>query len=775
MKQHRSLYQGIALFFLGLISASAQVNVLTYHNDNGRTGQNLNETTLTPDNVNKNTFGKLFTYTVDGYVYAQPLYVSGLSIPGQGTHNVVFVATEHNSVYAFDADSNAGANGGLLWQVNLGPSAVTPNPNLPFQAIKPEVGITGTPVIDLASQTLYVDAFTQEGTNFYHYVHALNLADGSERAFSPALVAASVRGNGAGSVNGVQTFQAVQQLQRSALTLAGGVLYVCFAGFTDTPNTDPYHGWIIGFNPSTLSVRPNYVFNTTPNGTVAQFGSIAGRGAIWMGGGGMAVDGNNNLYFATGDGNFTAFSGTSGTDYGDSYMKLSTSGGLSVADYFTPYTQGYQQTNDLDAGSGGVLLLPDQPGPYPHLVIGAGKTQRAFVINRDMMTSDDKHINTTGQVDQVVQTMPLGGGSFGTPAYFNGEVYFVAIKDTIRSYSLSNGIMIPDLPNSAGTRKYAFPGASPSVSADGNANGIIWTIQNAQPAVLAAYNATNLSTELYNSTQAGARDQLTGGVKFAVPTIANGKVYVGSQQAVSVFGLISNGGAGGGGSSISAGNYSGLFYESSGVEFGKSGMVNIKTSKHGNYSGKLQLGGKRYSFRGSFDSSGASSAAVNSKNTGVINISVQMSSDNSSISGAVSGDSWVADLTAYRDDFDKRSNPAPSAGKYTLTFSGPNDGNPANPQNDGTGTVTVTPAGQLKFKGVLGDGSKVSQSTTLAPDGSWPFYVPLYKQGGQIMGWLNLNGSGASGQANWIKLPNDRSKTFPNGFNLNVPVSGSLQ
>lgn len=773
MKQLRSLYQkAIALFFLGSFYAAAQVNVLTYHNDNGRTGQNLNETTLTPANVNQNTFGKLFTQTVDGYVYAQPLYVSGVNIPSQGTHNVVFVATEHNSVYAFDADSNTGANGGLLWQVNLGTSATTPSSALPFQAIQPEVGITGTPVIDPGSGTLYVDTFTQQGTNFAHYVHALNIADGSEKPFSPVLVAVSVSGKGSGSVNGVLAFNPRQQLQRSALTLAGGVLYVCYAGYTDTAQEDPYHGWIIGFNPSTLAILPKYVFCTTPNGTVSQFGSFAGRGGIWMGGGGMAVDGNNNLYFATGDGNFNAFSGKSGTDYGDSYMKLSTAGGLSVADYFTPSTQGYQQTNDLDSGSGGVLLVPDQAGPYPHLVIGAGKTQRAFVMNRDMMTSDNKHINTTGQVDQVVQTMPLGGGSFGTPAYFNGSVYYVASKDTIRSYVLSNDTLVPDLPNSSGTRKYAFPGASPTVSADGNANGIIWAIQNAQPAVLVAYDATDLSTELYNSSQAGSRDQLTAGVKFAVPTVANGKVYVGSQKAISVFGPISSGG--GGGSATEAGSYSGLFYESSGIEFGKSGMVTVKTSKRGGYSGKLQLGGKSYSFRGSFDSSGASSASISVKNVGVINISLQLNtSDFSSISGAVSGDSWVANLTANRDVFDKRSNPSPAAGQYNLTFSGPNDGNPEHPQNDGSGTVTVNPAGQVKFKGVLGDGTKISQSATIAADGSWPFYVPLYKQGGQIMGWLNLNGTSASGQANWIKVPNDRNKTFPDGFNLNVPVSGS--
>ncbi|HEX4263986.1 MAG TPA: hypothetical protein VH597_06565 [Verrucomicrobiae bacterium] len=760
------LNTSIVLSLLISLRATAQVNVLTYHNDNGRTGANLNETTLAPDNVNPNSFGKLFAYDVDGYVYAQPLYVSGLNIPGQGVRNVVFIATEHNSVYAFDADSNGGANGGLLWQANLGSSAQVPSPELPFQAIKPEVGITGTPVIDAGSQTLYVDAFTEEGTNFIHRVHALSILDGSERAFSPVVVSASVPGLGAGSKNGTVSFQAIQQLQRSALTLAGGVLYICFAGLTDTPNTDPYHGWVIGLNAANLQLRPNYVFCSTPNGTTAQFGSVAGRGGVWMAGDGPAVDGNNNLYFATGDGNFTAFKGSGGTDYGDSYLKLSTVGGLSVADYFTPNTEAFQQVNDVDTGSGGVILLPDQPGPYPHLMIGGGKPSRAFVMSRDMMTTNDTHIDTNSVNDPIVQTMPLGGGIFDTPAYFNEAIYYVANKDTIRRYALSNGTLIPDLPNSFGSRTYAFPGATPSISANGNANGIVWTIQNAQPAVLVAYNATNLSTELYNSSQAaGGRDQLTGGIKFTVPTIANGKVYVGGQGAVSIFGLLPW--------SPIAAKYSGLFSESSGIEFGKSGMVNIQTSKRGSFSGKLELGGKNYSFHGTLDSNGAGSSSISSKIIGVINVGLQVNTnDNDSINGLVSGDSWAANLTAYRNTFNKRSNPAPFAGKYLITFPSPGDSDPAHPQNDGTGTATVTTAGQVKFKGVLGDGTHVSQATIVSADGSWPFYVPLYKQGGQIMGGLNFSDTTVGGPTSWIKLPNDRNKTFPGGFNLNPVATG---
>jgi hypothetical protein len=773
MKHSRFVFWKEITLALLTFHATAQADVLTYHNDNTRQGANLNETTLTPANVNQNSFGQLFNYNLDGNVFAQPLYVSGVNIPGQGAHNVVFVATEHNSVYALDADSNSGANGGVLWQVNLGPSATSHVNTFPFQVITPEVGITGTPVIDLGSQTLYVDAFTHEGTNYIHRVHALNIADGSERIFSPVVVSASVPGVGAGSTNGIQPFQAIQQLQRSALTLAGGILYVCYCGYTDTAQEDPYHGWIIGFNAANLQVLPNYVFNTTPNGTTGQFGSIAGRGGIWMGGGGMAVDDANNLYLTTGDGNFTAFAGSNGRDYGDTYLKLSTAGGLSVADYFTPYTQSYQQVHDQDSGSGGVILLPDQPGPFPHLMVGAGKLQRAFVINRDMMTSDNQHINTNSQSDNVVQSMPLGGGSYDTPAYFNGNIYYIAMKDVIRSYALSNGTLVPDLPNSAGTRAFSFPGATPSVSANGDANGIVWAVQNGNPAVLVAYDATDMSTEIYNSTQAGARDQLPAGVKFAVPTVANGKVFVGTQGALSVFGLFNNGAPW----APVAASYSGLFFEPDGVEFGRSGPVSIQVTKQGKFTGKLGLSGKNYPFKGILDSTGAGMTVVSAKNVGALTLNLQVNtSDNNTITGTVNGDSWNAELTAYRATLNKRTNPASFAGKYSLDLPGPGDGNPDNPQNDGTGTLTVDAAGQLKIKGVLGDGTKFTQSATVSQDGNWPFYVPLYKNGGQIMGWFNFDGSGdVGGQASWIKLPNLRNKAFPDGFDLNPVATGSEQ
>jgi hypothetical protein len=576
-RQSRSMFP--FKFLLGAVAGlslpclvMAQANVLTYHNNNARTGANLSETILTPSNVAASTFGKLFTYNVDGYVYAQPLYVSGVAISGKGTHNALLVATEHNSVYCFDADSNAGANGGVLWQVNLGPSAPCPVPGFQFRAISNEVGITSTPVIDPVSQTLYVDAFTSESGTYYHRIHALNLADGSERSFSPVVVSASISATGSGSVNGVLSFQASQELQRSALTLAGGVLYVAYAGYTDLATTDPFHGWIIGFNPANLQVIPNRIFNSTPNGTTAQYGAIAGEGGIWMGGGGLAVDANTNLYFTTGDGNFNASSG--GTEYGNSVIKLSTATGLSVADYFTPYNQEFYRLNDLDIGSGGVMVLPDQLGTYPHLMITGGKPQYAYLINRDQMTTDNQHYNAGGSSDKVLQTMSLGGASFGTPAYYKGQIYYIGNHDAIRAYIVSNATLIPDRPGTFGSRVFNFPGATPSISANGNTNGIAWALQNASPAVLVAWNATNLSTELYNSAQSGARDQLANPVKFTVPTVANGKVYVGAQYTLSVFGLL------GGALQFSASNY---------TVPQSSGSATITVNRSGGSTGAVQV------------------------------------------------------------------------------------------------------------------------------------------------------------------------------------------
>ena len=518
-------------------SHAAPVSVLTYHYDNSRTGQNTNEAVLTPANVASSTFGLLFSYPVDGQVYAEPLLVPGVAVAGQGTHNVLYVATQHDSVYAFDADSNQGTNGGLLWHTSLGTSAATPNNDFgnrygPYHDIDPEVGITSTPVIDPASGTLYVDAFTHEGTTYLHRIHALNLTNGTERPFSPVMVSASVPGVGVGSVGGVLTFAPKQHLQRPALTLAGGILYVAYSGYADT---DPYHGWVIGFNATTLKQLTNYIFNTTPNATVATYGSTAGEGGLWMSGNGLSVDANTNLFFEVGNGSYNA--NTGGTEYGDSFVKLSTSGRLTVADYFTPFNQATLSANDTDLGSGGPLLLPDSVGTvaHPHLMVGCGKEGKIYLLDRDNLG----HFNSTSDSQIVQEIANAVGGTWSSPAYFNNLIFYQGSGDVMKSFKLTNGLLGTS-PASQSTTSFGFPGATPVISANGTNNAIAWVIQSdgfpSSPAVLHAYNAYNLAQELYNSTMAGTRDNPGNAVKFIVPTVANGKVYVGASGQLSVFG-----------------------------------------------------------------------------------------------------------------------------------------------------------------------------------------------------------------------------------------------
>ncbi len=520
----------------------AALNVLTYHNDNTRQGANTNEVLLTHASVNVSTFGRLFTYPVDGYIYAQPLYVSGLVIPGQGTHNTVFVATEHNSIYAFDADSTAGANGGLLWQINLGTSASSSNHEFGdrynsgnYTDIVPEVGITGTPVINLASGTLYVDVRTREvgaRTNYYHRVHALNITNGTEQSYSPVIVTNSVRGKGVDNVGGVVTFNPLQENQRPGMTLANGMLYVAYGSFADT---DPYHGWILGFNETNLQQSSKYVFNTTPNASIANFGGNAGEGALWMGGNGLCVDASNNLYFETANGSFSA--NTNGGDYSDSFMRLSTTNGLAVGDYFTPYYQLSLANADEDLGSGGPILLPDSAGStnHPHLIVGAGKEGKIHLVDRDNMGKYN------ASSDKIVQEVPGAiGSAFSTPAYFNNQIYYQGSGDVTKGFFISNGV-ITGTPVSHATTSFSALGGTPSVSANGTNDGIVWTIQSdafgsSGPAVLHAYNATNLALELYNSSQNPGRDNPGGAIQMTTPTVVNGKVFVGAEYALSIFG-----------------------------------------------------------------------------------------------------------------------------------------------------------------------------------------------------------------------------------------------
>jgi hypothetical protein len=509
----------VLLALLGqLPTGRAQVSVLTYHNDNLRTGANTNETILTPATVSSNTFKRLFTRGVDGYVYAQPLIAAGVNMPKGGVKNIVYVATEHDSVYAFDADT-----GHSYWHAKLLPKHGKPVASIEDTGcddLIPEIGITSTPVIDRTTSTIYVVEKGKTNTVFFQRLHALDLATGAEKFGGPISLTASVSGSGDGNNNGTINYNPLRQHQRSGLLLANGVVYIASAAQCDI---GPYHGWILGYNATNLAQVA--AFNSTPNGS---------DGGVWMSGCAPAADASGNIYVSTGNGTFDADTG--GSDYGDSTLRLSTGSGLAVADYFTPFDQANLNANDGDYGSGGFLLLPDQPGAHTHLAVQGGKEGTIYLIDRDNLG----HFHA-GNDSQIVQPLPrVLSGIFCTPAYFNGNIYCNAVGDALTKFSLTNGLLSSNFV-SRSTGTMGFPGATPSVSANGASNAIVWVVQtdafktkNGQ-AVLHAYDATNLTRELYNS--ATNRQPPGAAVKFAVPTIANGKVYVGAVRRLAVYGL----------------------------------------------------------------------------------------------------------------------------------------------------------------------------------------------------------------------------------------------
>jgi hypothetical protein len=515
-------------------SANATVYITTYpgtfthHNDNLRTGQNLNETALGPSNVNPTTFGKVFSYALDGIAHASPLYVANVNIPGQGFHNVVYVATEHDSVYAFDAD---GLSSNPLWQVSFinpaaGITTVPPKDTGEVGDITPEIGITGTPVIDPANGTLYVVAKTKEvvggTTNYVQRLHALDITTGAEKFSGPTVIQASVPGTGDGAQAGQVPFNPLRQNQRPALLLNNGAVYVGFASHGDN---HPYHGWVLGYSAANLQRVMTY--NDTANSSA---------GGIWQSGGGLAADSTGNIYFVTGNGTFDA--DISGVDYGDSFEKISSSG--TVVDYFTPLDQGTLNTQDQDLGAGGVLLLPDQAGAHPHLMLSAGKDGAIYLVDRDNMghynPSSDKNVQSLLNIFPNGTTEP---GNYSAPVYFNEYVYFSPITDTVKAFHLTSGLL-STAPTSQSSEVYGYPGGAMAISANGNSNGILWVVQrNATVAgVLRAYDATNLGTELYNSNQSGSRDTLDLAAKFSIPLVANGRVFVATQSQLTAYGLL---------------------------------------------------------------------------------------------------------------------------------------------------------------------------------------------------------------------------------------------
>lgn len=521
----------LALFWISVISAVTQVSVTTFHNDNSRTGQNIQEAILTPSNVKPATFGKLFSQPIDGFAYAQPLYVPNVKIPGQGTHNVVYVATMNDSVYAFDADSNTGGNARPLWQENFADPAqgIIPVPLLDVHCTDSivNVGILSTPVIDTSSSTMYVLARTLESGTYYHRLHALDITTGEEKFGGPVEIQASITGTGTGSHHGTISFNPQLESQRSALLLQNGQVYVAWSSLCDYSS---YHGWVMAYDASTLA--QSAVWLVTPDGS---------QGGIWQSGNGPAADSSGYIYTSTGNGSFDINNG--GLDYGESVVKLGPpSGGvMPVLDYFTPYNFDEYNTNDWDIASSGMVLLPDQTGPYPHLLVQSDKAGDLYVINRDNMG----HFNDSGN-GQIVQYFPaLTNKTWSSPSWWNNYIYLGAEGNDIQAFPFDTKTgLFSSKPSSKTTARYQYPGTTVSISSNQATNGIVWALNVAgwskttTSTYLQAYDATNLATELYSSRFKPERDDPGAPVKNTVPTIANGKVYVGTQTTLSVYGLL---------------------------------------------------------------------------------------------------------------------------------------------------------------------------------------------------------------------------------------------
>jgi hypothetical protein len=501
-------------------------DVLTYHYNIYRWGSTMQETTLTPSNVNSTQFGKVGFLSTDAKVDAQPLYVNKQFINGS-LNDTVYIVDENDSVYAYSAET-----GRQFWMVSVLRSGETASDDHGCSQIAPTIGIPDTPVIDKmagAHGAMYFVAMTKDSSGNYHQrLHALDLSTGAELFNGPTEIAATYPGTGDGSQNGMVIFNPGQFAERAGLLEFGTTLYITFTSHCDAR---PYTGWIMAYNARTLA--QSSVIDVTPNGY---------EGAIWMAGDGLAADASGNIYFLDGNGLFDTTLNSQGFpsmgDYGNAFVKLSDSGGtLQVADYFNTYNTVQESNADEDLGSGGVVVLPDlmdNNGQVHHLAIGAGKDTNIYVVNRDNMGKWNPSNN-----NQIYQELvgALPGGEWAKPAYFNNTVYYGDVSDNLKAYSISNA-KLSTSPTSHTTTEFEYPGTTPSVSANQTSNAIVWAVENSSPAVLHAYNATNLAQELYNSNQAGSRDQFGPGNKFITAIVANGRVFVGTQTGVAVFGLL---------------------------------------------------------------------------------------------------------------------------------------------------------------------------------------------------------------------------------------------
>ncbi len=516
--------------------------VLTWHNNLARDGSNTHEFALTKSNVTSATFGKLFSCAVDGVVYAQPLWIPGVTVNGT-KHNAVLVATAHDSVYAFDADQSPCVT---LWHANLIDSAhgatsgetTVPNGDVGGSTdIQPEIGIIGTPVISQSLNTLYAVTKSEGPSGTFHQrLHALDLSTGNEKSGGPANVSASVTGDGYDSSGSTVTFNSRTHHQRTGLALVNGVVYATWASHGDI---DPYHGWVIGYDAASLA--PVTTYNLTANGS---------RGGVWMSGAAPAADSANALYLSTGNGTFNRDSSSApNSDLGDSVVKLATASGISATDWFSPFNQSDLESADRDLGSSGVVLLPDQTSGTAHLLVTGGKEGRLYLLNRDSMGHYCDSCSSSSGDTNTVQNFSATSALFGTPAFWNNGLYVGGLSDQLLVYTFNSSTgKFQTSPSSQTSTSFSFPGVTPSISSQGTSNGIVWALDTSQygvpknsggPAVLHAYDATDLTTELWNSTQAANnRDRAGDAVKFAVPTVANGKVYVGTRTTVEVYGLL---------------------------------------------------------------------------------------------------------------------------------------------------------------------------------------------------------------------------------------------
>jgi hypothetical protein len=519
----------LALTVKAAVSTTIAPDVTTYHNDIARDGLNAQETILTLTNVNSTQFGKIGFDTVDGLVDAEPLYLANVTAGGS-LRNVLYVATEHDSVYAFDADSGA-----QIWKTSILGTGETTSDNRGCTQVTPEIGITSTPVIDRkqgTNGTLFTVGMTKDSNGGYHQrLHALDITTGAEISGSPAEIAASYPGTGDSASNGNVPFLPGQYKERAALLLLNGAVYL---GFSSHCDNRPYTGWVMAYSESSL--QQTQVLNLTPNGS---------EGSIWMSGDGIAADSSGNLYFLDANGTFDTTFTTNGfpssSDFGNAMIKLSTSGKLAVADYFQTYNTVMESSEDEDLGSGGEVLLPDQTvlGVVYHLMVGAGKDSNIYLANRDNMGKFNATMPVDNNIYQEV-TGALSGQVFSTPAFFNGVLYYGAVGDALKAFPMTNAKLAATA-SSRSAISFPYPGTTPSVSANGTQNGIVWALESSMtaPGVLHAYDATNLVHELYNSGQAASgRDSSGNGNKFITPLVVNGKVYVGTQTGVAVFGLL---------------------------------------------------------------------------------------------------------------------------------------------------------------------------------------------------------------------------------------------